>query len=72
MLDARTIRRINEQILDEMRIVDSHINSHEEKMEAIERANALKKLLSEDRHEPKSESTEQPRQFVFMPFGRHR
>lgn len=61
MLDVSTVRRINEQIIDEMRIVDSLGASHQEKMEAIERADALKKLVSEDRHEPSVESTRRPR-----------
>lgn len=55
MLDMSTVREINRQILDEMRTVNSIRSSHQEKMEAIERANALKKLLSEDRHEPRVE-----------------
>lgn len=52
MLSVSNIRKINEQILDELRTVDSICSSHQEKMEAIERIAALKKLLSEDREVP--------------------
>jgi beta-phosphoglucomutase-like phosphatase (HAD superfamily) len=45
MLSDNTIRRINDQIQDELRTVDSLSSTHQEKMEAIERITALKALF---------------------------
>jgi hypothetical protein len=50
MLSISNVKQINRQIADELNTADSICSSHQEKLEAIERIDALKKLL-EDRHE---------------------
>lgn len=46
MLSDSNIRQINRQIAAELRIVDSSIRSHAEKMVALERVTKLQTLLS--------------------------
>lgn len=46
MLSKDNIDRINRQIRDELRTVDSICSDHQEKMEAIERIAQLKALMS--------------------------
>ena len=46
MLSDHNVQKINDQISDELRIVDGAFTSHTDKMEAIERINQLKSLLS--------------------------
>jgi hypothetical protein len=46
MLDANTVRKLNRQIEDELRTVDSALSSHQDKMEALERITKLKELLT--------------------------
>jgi hypothetical protein len=60
MLSISNVRKINNQIADELRNVDSILTSHHEKMEAIERINALKKLLSDRPEVEKPEPTVAP------------
>jgi len=45
MLDPRAIRKINDQIIDELRTVDSIASNDHEKMAALERIAKLKTLL---------------------------
>jgi hypothetical protein len=45
MLSDMTVRKINNQIQDELRTVDSFVATHKEKMEALERIAALKALF---------------------------
>ena len=48
MLSQETIRKINDQIQDEIRTVNFIGSSHQEKMEAIERVKALKALFADE------------------------
>lgn len=63
MLSISNIQKINRQIADELRKVDSILTSHKEKTEALERIDALKKLLY-DRPEIKEPSKKRRRPFI--------
>lgn len=45
MLSSTNVRKINDQINDELQIVDLTFTPHKQKMEALERIAALKAIL---------------------------
>lgn len=64
MLSDNNIRKINDQIKDELRTVDRAFVSHQEKMEALERIAALKALLDPPVKNETSPSTQKPADVV--------
>lgn len=66
MLSTSNNRKINDQIAAELRTVHSICSTHTEKMEAIERATALKTLLSNAPVVPMGAPTQPKSIFEFL------
>lgn len=59
MLTEDTIRKMNDQIQEELEIVDRITYSHQEKMDALERIAKLKEILAPQNHPSPDETLSQ-------------